>query len=375
MNNVSSITDCYGCGVCAIACSKNIIKINLNRNGFYEPKIINTEKCVNCKLCVNVCAYVHDDISQKNAVHKSFAGWSRNDDVRFECSSGGVGYEIGRTLIKDGYEVCGVRYNCELDRAEHYVATTLDELKASVGSKYIQSYTVDGFKSIDRKKKYLVTGTPCQIDSFRRYIQKFKIEDNFILLDFFCHGVPSMLLWKKYIARVERCTGKSIYVSWRNKLTGWHDSWVMTVKGRKCSHESDSGYSSHFSKGDVFYSLFLNNSCLGKACYEKCKYKYNNSSADIRIGDMWGRTYKDNQTGVSAIAVFTQKGLDCLEQCDLGLEEFAFETVAEGQMVEPPKRPLCYKWCKLALKMPIELGIVLFISKVINFCGRKILGK
>ena len=273
------------------------------------------------------------------------------------------------------YEVCGVRYNCELDRAEHYIATTLDELKASVGSKYIQSYTVDGFKSIDRKKKYLVTGTPCQIDSFRRYIQKFKIEDNFILLDFFCHGVPSMLLWRKYIARVERSAGKSIYVSWRNKLTGWHDSWVMTVKGRKRSHESDCVYSSHFTKGDVFYSLFLNNSCLGKACYEKCKYKYNNSSADIRIGDMWGQTYKDNQKGVSAIVVFTQKGLDCLEQCDLGLEEFAFETVAEGQMVKPPKRPLCYKWCKQALKMPIELGIVLFISKVINFCGRKILGK
>ena len=267
--------------------------------------------------------------------------------------------------------------HCVLNRAEHYIATTSEELKASIGSKYIQSYTVDCFKLINRKKRYLVTGTPCQIDSFRRYIQQFKIEDNFILLDFFCHGVPSMLLWKKYIAKVEKETGKTTSVSWRNKHTGWHDSWAMAVTGNKCSRESDLNpiYISHFSKGDVFYNLFLNNSCLGKACYDKCKYKYNNSSADIRIGDMWGQTYKDNQKGVSAIVAFTQKGLECLEQCNLELREIAFETVTEGQMLKSPKKPMCYRWCKLALKMPIKLNIVLFISKVINFCGHKILKK
>ena len=66
-----------------------------------------------------------------------------------------------------------MRYNTELARAEHYIATTIDELRPSIGSKYIQSYTINGFSSINRKQKYLVTGTPCQIDSFRRYIRNF----------------------------------------------------------------------------------------------------------------------------------------------------------------------------------------------------------
>lgn len=113
-----------------------------------------------------------------------------------KCSSGGAGFEIGKYLLGEGYKVCGVRYDAEKNRAEHYIATTVEELIPSAGSKYIQSYTVDGFKAINRKEKYLVTGTPCQIDSFRRYIKKFRCEDNFVLLDFFCHGVPSMLVWK-----------------------------------------------------------------------------------------------------------------------------------------------------------------------------------
>lgn len=69
---------------------------------------------------------------------------------------------------------------------------TVEELIPSIGSKYIQSYTEEAFKKIDRKQKYLVTGTPCQIDSFRRFIRKFRCEDNFILMDFYCHCVPSM---------------------------------------------------------------------------------------------------------------------------------------------------------------------------------------
>ena len=118
-------------------------------------------------------------------------------------------------------------------RAEHFIASTLEELVQTTGSKYIQSYPVDGWKGVDRKGKYLVTGTPCQIDSFRNYMKRMKLpEENFILMDFFCHGVPSMLAWKKYCKEVEKTTGKITYASWRNKLNyGWHDSWIIGIDG------------------------------------------------------------------------------------------------------------------------------------------------
>lgn len=351
MNNISKIHDCYGCGVCATACGRKIIEIGLNAEGFYEPHITDPNKCTNCGICTEVCAYLHEDLSLQNQEIHPYAAWSKDYLVRRKCSSGGAGFEIGKYLLGQGYKVCGVRYNVDKNRAEHYIATNVEELIPSAGSKYIQSYTVDGFKAINRKEKYLVTGSPCQIDSFRRYIRKFRCEDNFVLLDFFCHGVPSMLVWKKYTEWAEKQVGKITYASWRNKWTGWHDSWAMGIDGEEHGEkinwhdsydmlirEKKSYIESRLSQGDMFYELFLGDCCLGKQCYDHCKYKYNHSSADIRIGDLWGKTYNDDEDGVSGAVAFTQKGNEVLKQSNCELVEHSFDVVAEGQMKTCPQR-------------------------------------
>ena len=76
MNNISNIHDCYGCGVCATVCAKQIISIELNGDGFYEPRITDESKCTNCGLCLDVCAYSHDDLSLKDRCIKSYGAWS-----------------------------------------------------------------------------------------------------------------------------------------------------------------------------------------------------------------------------------------------------------------------------------------------------------
>lgn len=343
-SNISHIHHCFGCGVCSIACGQKIIDIRLNEDGFYEPFITQPEKCTQCGLCHDVCSFSHDDLALKTVKTKSYAGWSNDENVRQNCSSGGVGFELGKTFINQGNKVCGVRYNAKLNRAEHYIAHTIEELIASCSSKYIQSYTLEGLKTISRKEKYLVTGTPCQIDSFRRYIQRFKIEDNFILVDFFCHGVPSKLMWDKYLQNIEKVTGKTISATWRNKRTGWHDSWAMAITG-----EISSVYS-RISKGDMFYQLFLSDSCLGKACYHNCKFKYKQSSADIRIGDLWGKTYLHDEKGVSAVITFTEKGNNLLHQTNCSLKEHPFDVVAEGQMKSCPTYKPSFTSIRKALK-------------------------
>jgi len=330
MNNISDIHNCYGCGVCSKACPQKIIDLRLNEDGFYEPYITDVSKCTECRLCRSVCSFLTDDLALAEQPKACFAAWSKDNDVRLRCSSGGVGFEIGRTLLGQGFKVCGVRYDAEAGRAEHYVATTAEELMPSMGSKYIQSYTVNGFSEIDRKQKYLVAGTPCQIDSFRRYIRKFHVEDNFVLMDFFCHGVPSMWMWQKYICHAAEKAGKVTYVSWRNKQFGWHDSWAMGINGLPLSR---------WTQGDAFYKLFLGNYCLNKPCYFKCKFKYDHSSADIRIGDFWGKTYKDDERGVSGAIAFTQRGTEILESTNCHFVEHPFEVVGEGQI----KSAVAYK--------------------------------
>lgn len=348
MNNINSLNSCYGCGVCAKACGKHIIDIKLNKWGFYTPHISNLSQCTECGICVDVCSYSHNDLSRKSTPLKSFAAWSKNETHRMVCSSGGVGLELAQKAIDNGYKVCTVKYNTETQCAEHYIAETKEDLIPSVGSKYIQSYTVDAFLQINRKEKYLVVGTPCQIDSFRRYAKRFKIEDNFIFMDFYCHGVPSMNVWKKYLEMIEKETGKPTFVSWRNKVTGWHDSWALMIDNKKLVDWHDSynlligekkGYiNSRRSQGDLFYKYFLNDACLGEACYDKCKFKYDKSAADIRIGDLWGPTYQNDEKGVSALVAFTGKGLEWIKTCDIELVEHPFDTVAEGQMKRCPNK-------------------------------------
>ncbi len=360
-NSISGIHNCFGCGVCAASCAKKIISIELNQDGFYEPRITNDSQCTHCGICTDVCAFLHTELANNEAPVKSWAAWSNDEDVRHKCSSGGIGYEIGKQLIEQGYHVVGCRYDIKEQRAEHYIATTTEEFMASIGSKYIQSYTAEAFRQVTKRgQKYLITGTPCQIDSFRRMIRKFKCEENFILLDFFCHGVPSMHLWKAYVKMLEPKIGKISYASWRNKPTGWQDSWTMHMCGNL------GNITSWRTKGDIFYKMFLGDLCMGAQCVKDCKYKYNKSSADIRIGDLWGKVFQHDQKGVSALIAFTDKGQKLLESLkNITTKEYPFEIVAEGQMKNNCKQAQDYK---LVMKLLRSHSISLnHIDKILKF--------
>ena len=326
--NIFNTRNCYGCGVCSATCPKSLISIVLNEDGFYEPRINSLAQCIDCGLCYDVCAFNHIECAQQSCNIHAWAAWSKDDIIRNKCSSGGIGFEIGKQFLENGFRVVGCRYNILKQRAEHFIAINEETLVQTIGSKYIQSFTEEAFKQIERMKdKYLVIGTPCQIDSFRRMIKKFRCEDNFVLLDFFCHSVPSMLGWQYYISMLPKEIGTIKSVSWRNKEKGgWHNNYAIHVEGEF------GDYDSNRADGDLFYKLFLDDLCVGPQCVKECKYKYNHSSADIRIGDFWGQTYKDDQKGVSALISFTEKGRSAIERLNnVTLIEYPFEKVAEGQ--------------------------------------------
>ena len=381
MNNISHIHSCYGCAVCATVCPKKIVDIHLNSDGFYEPYITDESKCVTCGLCLDVCSYVHDETALNETPKVAYGAWSKETVVRRVSASGGVGFEVGRYLVNQGYKAIGVQYNPQDGRAEHYLAETIEDFIPSMSSKYIQSYTLDGFKAINRKEKFLVTGTPCQIDSMRRYICRMKCEDNFVLMDFFCHGVPSLHVWNKYIKEKEKTLGTIEYASWRNKQNGWHDSWAMVLDGLEQKgeavdwhdsynmliREKKGSVNSRWTQGDTFFNMFLGNNCLGKACYKHCKFKYNHSSADIRIGDMWGNTYAKEDKGVTACVAFTEKGKEVLASTNCELHEYPFEQVAEGQIKKPIKYPLGWFMVIQAAKSPIiSMKQLVLLSRIVG---------
>ncbi|MFI3277529.1 MAG: Coenzyme F420 hydrogenase/dehydrogenase, beta subunit C-terminal domain [Rikenellaceae bacterium] len=341
MENVTKYSDCYGCGVCVAACPLKIITIEHNDDGLYTPRIVDIDRCTECGQCLLSCSYNYGDCAisaSRESEIPSYAAWSKSPSVREMCSSGGVGFEVAKHLLGEGYSAVGVRYNAEKEIAEHYVARDQQELLQSVGSKYIQSYTADAMAALKRGERYLFFGTPCHIDSMRRYIRSRNIEDNFVLVDFFCHGVPSYNMWKKYLQKIKACVGDVSKIVWRDKKNGWQDSWAM---GAVASGSRNEGfkYFSLMSGGDIFYKMFLSDCCLGRACYDRCKFKMTSSSADIRIGDLWGRKYASNREGVSAVLSITPKGESVLhDMSEVTLVSERVEVVAESQMKKSPRR-------------------------------------
>ena len=90
------------------------------------------------------------------------------------------------------------------------------------GSKYAQSNIGKAYKEaeIDLKhgKKVLFVGTPCQIAGLKHFLHK--DYEQLLTIEVFCHGVPSPLVWGKWLEYISK--GKGInYICQRDKRTVW----------------------------------------------------------------------------------------------------------------------------------------------------------
>ena len=59
MAKISFLTDvCKGCGLCVVACPKNIVALDenkLNAKGHHPVTCINMDACVGCASCAIMC--------------------------------------------------------------------------------------------------------------------------------------------------------------------------------------------------------------------------------------------------------------------------------------------------------------------------------
>ena len=310
----SSVRKCTSCGACGAVCPKDAIRIVLDMEGYYRP-VVDEEKCIDCGLCVKVCykfdeqlkVSTDEDLSQK----KLYSAWSNDASLLKQTTSGGIGDLLARELIEEGYKVVGVVYNEDKTRAEHRIASTKEETLPFRGSKYIQSYSVDALKEVMRtakNEKHAVFGTPCQIYALNRFATQRNIRDNFVFVDLYCHGCPSMYVWTKYQQRMKEKYGVEHFdnVNFRSKVRGWGTfNVVFNSEGKQLFTNKASD--------DGFYELFFCDTILNDGCND-CKLRGTLEYTDIRLGDFWGKKFLGNRTGVSAVSVATEKGVSLFEK-------------------------------------------------------------
>lgn len=301
---------CVGCNACYCACNFNAIKLTKDKGGFFYPKI-NIEKCIQCGQCHAVCP-VENKKFEDSKKCEIYVCQNKDNIQRKNSSSGGVFSALAEYVLeREGY-VFGAMYD-EKFRVYHGSINKKSELKKLQGSKYVQSdmgtIFLDVLQKLKSNKYVLFSGTPCQVEALKKFLKK--EYDNLITMDFVCHGVPSPLIFKRYLSFIEKKFNKKIKnVYFRDKSFGYASS-TMAIEfndGKFINSDADvKSYKRMYFKGLI----------SRKACYN-CKFKAIKHNCDFTVFDCWSmnRFNKvwDDDKGSSYVIVQSNKGRQILQE-------------------------------------------------------------
>ena len=331
---------CCGCTACANICPRNAIKMQEDFEGFLYP-VIDKKKCTNCGLCNKTCPILNKQ-NNDSGIEKAYALRSRDKENLRKSTSGGFFTPVAKYIIDNGGIVYGVGFDKEFNVC-HKEAKNLKDIQGFKGSKYVQSFLGDIFEKIKgqlkENKTVLFSGTPCQVEGLKRYLNK--NYENLITIDLICHGTPSPKLWRMYIDYQEKKYKSKVREAYfRNKTYGYHSSTMKIVfkNGRK-----------YYGSARVDYMLksFFSEISSRPSCYE-CQFKKRNHLSDITIYDCWSieklnSKISDDDLGYTNIIVNSTKGIEILNNIK---EEFEIYNVDldeqiryDGSMVEKSAIP------------------------------------
>lgn len=300
---------CTGCGVCNNICPADAIKMRPDSEGFLCPEIIEN-LCVECGLCYNKCPAVNEDIYENYSDPDVYAAYAP-DDIRMKSSSGGIFTILAEYIINKGGYAAGVRWN-EKFEAVFDIVNIKNDLAPMRGSKYVQSDTKFIYREIkkmlEKKRKVLFVGTPCQAAGLRHFLGK--DYNDLYIVDILCHGSPSPKSFNEFLKNIAKShTGISDIsqikdIEFRNKERhGWGPSILITLKNGMEYDKSRNATS--------WYTSFLNIMNCRKVCGQ-CRYNKLPRQGDITLGDFWGIENAmpecDYAKGVSVVTINNKKG-------------------------------------------------------------------
>lgn len=297
-------SECCGCSACEAVCPVNIIKMEINEEGFFYPNIYNEKNCIQCGLCKKVCPMKRKDISQ-NFSKQIFAAVSNNQDIWESSSSGGIFTEICQSLKIENPVIFGASWdglNVIMDYSDG-----LDDICKFRKSKYVIANPNGMFQKV---KEYLnlgrfviFSGTPCQINGLNLFLNK--KSEKLLTIDFACHGQGSKIIFDKWIEYLERTNKRKVIgFSFREKRR-----LKDHINSNCCSYVLENG-DKIIENRDYYHHAYVNGLCMRKSCAD-CQFA-NHRLSDITLADFKnlknGLPDYEEIRNVSTVIANTDKG-------------------------------------------------------------------
>lgn len=293
---------CTGCGACMNGCPKGAIHMLPDREGFLYPTV--TDACVQCGHCTHICPVLKQ--REERPEPATFVVWNPDEAVRLASSAGGAFTPLAEYVLEGGGVVFGAALDEKL-HVRHIAIRDKDELHRLRGAKLVQSEIGDSYGKVrmylDRGRKVLFSGTPCQVDGLYRFLGEHP--EHLITCDFACQGVPSPGVWEHMVRSIAYIKQKTpVAVDFCAKLPGDRE--------RRFRVRFDDGSTfdvpllkSEYGRG-LERTLFLRKSC------HNCSYTCTQRPADLTLTacrEAGKDFYHDEQKkGLSLLLVNTPKG-------------------------------------------------------------------
>lgn len=316
-----SYTHCQQCGVCEAVCPKNAISLDLLEEGTHKV-IVDNEKCIKCQRCVKSCPVntreYYNDYFKFFTDKRYFFGYSSNDKVRRESSSGGVCKTIVVESLRRGF-VDGVYTLKRTDtfpfaEGEFYTKDNIPDYNDMPNSVYHSVMACRNINKIQKCKRLIIIGTSCQLKAANSVLKN--KADEIIRVCIFCKQQKT-LDSTRFLAKIMGTSipeNKEFFVRYRGK--GW-PGVVMVNKS-----ELPWNRAAQIPFGRRLWTV--------PGC-DICGDSYGiNAGADISLMDPW-IIRDENDLGETLITVHTNKGLLLLQNTpNLTIEKKKYEEVEQA---------------------------------------------
>lgn len=239
---------------------------------------------------------------------KTYAAWSKSEDIRYNSTSGGAFSEFARVIFEENGVIAGAKYN-EDNLVEHVIVDSFEGLEELRQSKYMSSSLGAIYKQVKQElhtgKIVGFCGSPCQVAGLYSYLgREF---DNLFTMDFICRGMNSPKAFKSWLEEIENRENSKVKKVWFKYKDG---GWKTSPKRTRIDFENGAvvvyqGESNLYMHGYLTSNLYI------RPCCGECHFKGIPRKSDVTLADYWGVEKElDDDKGTSMLLINSDKG-DC----------------------------------------------------------------